>query len=94
MKKSHRLSILGREIQVKSSASAESVREIETYLNERAGEVAISLPNADQQLVSLLVLLNITESYLALRRGEPSGGAGFQQAVDSMVAKIDTALGV
>lgn len=94
MKKSHRLSILGREIQVKSSASAESVREIETYLNERAAEVAISLPNADQQLVSLLVLLNITESYLALRRGEPSGGAGFQQAVDSMVAKIDTALGV
>lgn len=94
MKKSHRLSILGREIQVKSSASAESVREIETYLNERAGEVAVSLPNADQQLVSLLVLLNITESYLALRRGEPYVGAGFQQAVDSMVAKIDTALGV
>lgn len=94
MKKSHRISILGREIQVKSSASAESVREIETYLNERAAEVAVSLPNADQQLVSLLILLNITESYLALRSGSPSGGAGFQQAVDSMVAKIDTALGV
>lgn len=94
MKKSHRINILGREIQVKSSASAESVREIETYLNERAAEVAVSLPNADQQLVSLLVLLNITESYLALRSDEPSGGAGFQQAVDSMVAKIDTALGV
>lgn len=94
MKKSHRISILGREIQVKSSASVDSVREIEAYLNERAAEVAVSLPNADQQLVSLLVLLNITESYLALRRGEPSGGTGFQQAVDSMVAKIDTALGV
>jgi len=94
VKKSHRINILGREIQVKSSASAESVREIETYLNERAAEVAVSLPNADQQLVSLLVLLNITESYLALRSGEPSGSAGFQQAVDSMIAKIDTALGV
>lgn len=94
MKKSHRLSILGREIQVKSSASAESVREIETYLNERAAEVAVSLPNADQQLVSLLVLLNITESYLALRSGKPNVGTGFQQAVDSMVTKIDTALGV
>lgn len=94
MKKSHRISILGREIQVKSSASVESVREIEAYLSERAAEVAVSLPNADQQLVSLLVLLNITESYLALRRGEPYVGAGFQQAVDSMVAKIDTALGV
>lgn len=94
MKKSHRISILGREIQVKSSASADSVREIEAYLNERATEVAVSLPNADQQLVSLLVLLNITESYIALRRGAPNVGEGFQQAVDSMVAKIDTALGV
>jgi len=93
VKVSHRIQILGREIQVKSSASAEAVREIEDYLHERAAEVALSLPNADQQLIALLLLLNTTESYLALRRGEPSGGAGFQQAVDSMVEKIDTALG-
>ncbi len=93
MKVSHRIQILGREIQVKSSASVESVREVEDYLNERSAEVALSLPNADQQLIALLILLNTTESYLALRRSEPSGGAGFQQAVDSMVEKIDTALG-
>ena len=93
MKTSHRIRILDREIQVKSSSSVASVREIEEYLQERAAEVALSLPNADQHLIALLVLLNTTESYLALRRGEPSGGAGFQQAADSMVAKIDTALG-
>lgn len=93
MKTSHRIRILGRDIQVKSSSSVESVREVEEYLHERAAEIALSLPNADQHLIALLVLLNITESYLALRRGEPSGGAGFQQAVDSMVAKINTALG-
>jgi len=93
VKVSHRIQILGREIQVKSSASVESVREVEDYLNERSAEVALSLPNADQQLIALLILLNTTESYLALRRGEPSGGAGFQQAVDSMIDKIDTALG-
>jgi len=93
VKTSHRISILGREIQVKSNASVESVREVEAYLHERAAEVALSLPNADQHLIALLVLLNTTESYLALRRGELTGGAGFQQAVDGMVAKIDTALG-
>jgi len=93
VKTSHRIRILGREIQVKSSSSVESVREIEAYLQERAAEVALSLPSADQHLIALLVLLNTTESYLALRRGEPSDGAGFQQAVDSLVAKIDTALG-
>ena len=93
MKVSHRIQILGREIQVKSSASVESVREVEAYLHERAAEVALSLPNADQQLIALLLLLNTTESYLALRRGETSIGTGFQQAFDNMLEKIDTALG-
>ena len=93
MKTAHRIRILGREIQVKSSSSVESVREIEAYLQERAAEVALSLPNADQHLIALLILLNTTESYLALRRTEPSEDTDFQQAVDSMVAKIDTALG-
>lgn len=93
MKVSHRINVLGREIQVKSSSSVESVREVEGYLNERAAEIAVSLPNADQQLIALLLLLNTTEAYLALRRTEPSGGTGVQEAVDSMVTKIDTALG-
>lgn len=93
MKTSHRIRILDREIQVKSSSSVESVREVEEYLQDRATEVALSLPNADQHLISLLLLLNITESYLALRRGDPSSEAGFQQAVNSIVARIDTALG-
>jgi len=93
VKSSHRIRVLGREIQVRSSASADSVREVEAYLNERAAEVSVSLPNADQQLIALLTLLNITEAYLALRRGDSSGGAGFQDSLDSIVSKIDRALG-
>lgn len=93
MKTSHRIRVLGREIQVKSAASDESVREIEDYLNERAEAVALSLPNADQQLVALLLLLNTTESYLALRKGDMSEVEGFQSAIESMITKIDTALG-
>jgi len=93
VKTSHRISILGREIQVKSSSSVETVREVEEYLQDRSAQVALSLPNADQHLIALLLLLNITESYLALRRGEPTGGTDYQQAVDGMIAKIDTALG-
>ena len=56
MKTSHRISILGREIQVKNSSSVDSVREVEAYLHERVTEVALSLPNADQHLIALLVL--------------------------------------
>ena len=93
MKSSHRIRILGREIQVKSSASVRDVREVEAYVNKRISEVAVSLPNADQQLVSLLTLLNITESYLALQRGEPSGADSVRETADRILSKIDMTLG-
>ncbi len=93
MKLSHRIRVLGREIQVRSSASAKDVQEVETYVNKRIAEVAVSLPNADQQLVSLLTLLNVTESYLALQRGEPSGSGDMKEAAARILAKIDMTLG-
>lgn len=93
MKSSHRIRVLGREIQVRSSASARDVQEVESYVNRRISEVAVSLPNADQQLVTLLTLLNITESYLALQRGEPSCSATVKETADRILSKIDMTLG-
>lgn len=92
MKTSHRIRVLGREIQVRSNASAEAVQEVEAFVNQRLAEVAASIPSADQQLVTLLSLLNITESYLALRRADGSNEPHWQETVDRMVEKIDKAL--
>jgi len=92
VKTSHRIRVLGREISVRSNASAESVQEVESFVNRKLAEVAVSIPSADQQLVTLLSLLNITESYLALRRADGSSGLYRQEAVDRMVDKIDNAL--
>ena len=93
MKTTHRIRVLGREILVRSSASAKDVHDVEAYVNKRISDVAVSLPNADQQLVSLLTLLNITESYLALQRGEPSGSDDLQETVGRILSKIDMTLG-
>jgi len=93
MKSSHRIRVLGREIQVRSSASARDVQEVESYVNKRISEVAVSLPNADQQLVTLLTLLNITESYLALQRGDTSGSDKVRETVDRILTRIDMTLG-
>jgi cell division protein ZapA len=93
VKSTHRIRVLGREIQVRSSASARDVQEVESYVNRKIAEVAVSLPNADQQLVSLLTLLNVTESYLALKRGEPSGADNVQETADRILSKIDITLG-
>lgn len=85
--------MLGREIQVRSGASNEAVQEVESYVNRRIAEVSASLPAADQQLVTLLALLNIAESYLALQRGEPHASSDVQKRLNHVSAKIEMALG-
>jgi len=65
---SHRVRVLGRELQVRSTASAESVREVETFVNEKLKEVAASINASDTQIIAILTLMNIAESYLTLAR--------------------------
>jgi cell division protein ZapA (FtsZ GTPase activity inhibitor) len=66
---SHRVKVLGRELQVRSTATADSVREVETFVNEKLKEVAASVNTSDTQIVAILALMNIAESYLALTKG-------------------------
>lgn len=92
MKPAHRIRLLGREIQVRSNAPEEDVQEVETFVNQKLAEVAIKLPSADQQLVSLLTLLNVSESYLALRKGAPAEETLSSGAVERLLKKLDMAL--
>lgn len=92
MKTVHRIRVMGREIQVRSNTPAETVQEVETYVNQRLGEVAASLPHADQQLVALLTLLNITEAYLAATRQVEGREPLDRDGVARIVQKIDKAL--
>ncbi len=68
MTSSHRVRVLGRELQVRSQASAESVRAVEAFVNEKLAEVSASLNTTDSQIIAILTLMNIAESYLALIR--------------------------
>jgi len=63
---SHRVRVLGRELQVRSQASAESVRAVEAFVNEKLAAVSASLNTTDSQIIAILTLMNIAESYLAL----------------------------
>lgn len=80
MNSSHRVRVLGRELQVRSISSAESVREVEAFVNERLAEVAASVKTTDSQIVAILTLMNIAESYLALaRESEASRQKGMER---------------
>ena len=68
MNSSHRVRVMGREMQVRSMATAESVREVEAFVNGKLAEVAASAKTNDEQIIAILALLNMAESYLALAR--------------------------
>lgn len=93
MKQLHRIRVLGREIKVRSNATPEAVQEVESYVDRKIAEVSASVPAADQHLVTLLTLLNISEAYLVRLKGDSHGRNDFQGRIDRITAKIEMALG-
>lgn len=63
---SHRVTILGREFQVKSPVPPEKVTEIEQFVNDRLYDVAAKVTDADAQAVASLAMLNLAGDYLRL----------------------------
>jgi cell division protein ZapA len=60
----HRINVLGRELQVRTTASPERVRQIEEYINSRIAEAEASAICADNLIIAVLALLNIAESFI------------------------------
>ena len=87
MKTTHVVRVLGREISVRSSAPAERVQAIETFVNERVQEIGSALKSGDAQLVLTLALLNTVEEMLNLRDLKES-----EQAADDRLRGIITRL--
>jgi len=63
----HSIRVLGRELQVKSTASPEHVAQVESLVNEKLAEANAATNGGDSQIVSILAMLNIAEAYLALK---------------------------
>ena len=87
MKTTHVVRVLGREISVRSSAPAERVQAIETFVNDRLQEIASALKSGDAQLVLTLALLNAVEEMLNLRDLKES-----EQTADDKLLGIITKL--
>lgn len=89
MKTSHAVTILGRELSVRSSAPEEKVRAVEAFVNGRLQEIGSALKSGDAQLVLLLALLNTSEELLELR-SQRDKDAAVDDRIDSMIATLDT----
>lgn len=67
-KQSHRIKVLGRELTVKSSASAEHVSEVEGLVNRKLTEARAQVPVGDPQVPVILALMNLAETCISLSR--------------------------
>ena len=90
MNSSHRVRVLGRELQVRSTAPAESVREIERFVNEKLKEVAATVNTNDTQIIAILALMNISESYLALARENASSRQQGRERISRLLQQLES----
>lgn len=91
MTKAHLVTVLGREIPVRSSAPEQKVRQIEAFVNERIEMIRSRLTAADPQLVAILALLNLAESYLELET-HPSHPQELDARFAQLLERLDSAL--
>lgn len=93
VKASHRISVLGKEITVKSSATAEHVREVEALVNRKLAEAQASIPVVgDPQVPIILALMNLAESCLSLSRELEEQEQAGKETMTRLVKRIDSAL--
>lgn len=90
MKTSHLVTVLGRELSVRSSAHAEKVHAVESFVNGRLQEIGAALKSGDVQLLLTLALLNISEELLTLRN-EREIDASLDDKLQGIIEKLERA---
>jgi cell division protein ZapA len=86
---SHRICVLGRELQVRSAASSETVREVEAIVNAKLAEVAAAVQVSDTQLVAILALMNIAEAYLTVLKERDQLQSQGEATVRRLLGRIE-----
>lgn len=85
---SHRVTILGREFQVRSPIPPEKVTEIEQFVNDRLYEVAAKVADADPQAVASLAMLNLAGDYLRLLEESKQQAHGAER-LRNLIRQVD-----
>jgi cell division protein ZapA len=81
---------LGRDISVRSSAPAEKVHAVETFVNGRLQEIGSALKSGDAQLVLTLALLNTAEEMLDLRAAREAD-TRLEHSLLGIIERLETA---
>lgn len=86
-----RILVLGREIPVRTTASPELVQKIETMINERLAFAATSMSLPNEQMVTILAMLNMAEEIVSLRehvQPDDQSTARLEKLLDRVSAQL------
>ncbi|BCS56043.1 cell division protein ZapA [Geobacter sp. SVR] len=90
MKTTHLVTVLGRELSVRSSAPAEKVQAVEAFVNERLHDIGSALKSGDASLILMLALLNTAEELLDLR-SDREADVLLENRLQGLLAKLESA---
>lgn len=88
----HRVKVLGRDVQVRSTASSELVREVEALVNTTVAQVQDATRTTDVQIVAILTLLNLAESLLVQSQEFKQESQMATVRIREMVQRMDEAM--
>ncbi|HJV65543.1 MAG TPA: cell division protein ZapA [Geomonas sp.] len=64
----HSITVMGRNLQVKSASSPELVAQVQAVVNEKVAEAAAAVSGADTQIVAILAMMNLAEAFLSAQK--------------------------
>jgi cell division protein ZapA len=85
----HSIRVLGRELQVKSTSSPEHVAQVEALVNDKLTEAGAAINSGDSQIIAILALMNIAESYLALKKECDAERRTIRERVTGLIGRLD-----
>jgi cell division protein ZapA len=86
----HLINVLGRELKVRSTARPETVRAIEEFVNKKLTKVAGSVKGGDSQVVAIITLMTMAESYLALLADNEESKKQEEDVFTDLIKKINS----
>jgi cell division protein ZapA len=77
---------------VKSTASPEAVKEIESFVNESISSVSLTSKDISTQIVLILAMMNIAENYLMLLKKCEQDANNREASISIMMKKLSEAV--
>lgn len=85
------VSILGRNIPIRTTAAPDTVREVEEFVTARLHTISSALTGGDAQLVLTLALLNITEELFEARALLNAANTLEASRLERIITKLENA---